>query len=223
MIEGPTPVISRRHLQNLFWRRAVAPRIFGVGPAHPIPHPTSAFLGRVAIMLFVVFASLCFRPTTTSAREGCSFESQGTLFYTDDVGLFSATRRLSRDGDPTQPAIDSSLTNRGSDMVFEPLFNANKSLTNGLGQLDLNVRGQGFIFTTNPEFNHGTLRVQAIQDLSSTVRVKARYYYAPSQFLGNNEERRSGHRRTRRRSCERTRSEAGAPSSRRTEPTSRLR
>lgn len=158
-------------------------------------HPTSVFLGRVATILFVVSVSLYFRPLTSSAREGWSFESQGTLFYTDDVGLFSATRRLSRDGDPTQPAIDSSLTNKGSDMVFEPLFNANRSLTNGLGHLALNMRGQGFIFTTNPEFTHGTLRVQAIQDLSPTVRVKARYYYAPNQFLGNNEERQSGHRR----------------------------
>jgi hypothetical protein len=149
---------------------------------------------RVVITLFVVFASLCLRPWQTSAHEGWSFEGQGTLFYTDDVGLFSATRRLSRDGDPTQPAIDSSLTNKGSDMVFEPLFNANRSLTNALGRLDLNMRGQGFIFTDHPEFNHGTLRVQAIQALSPTVRVKARYYYAPDQFLGNNEERRSGHR-----------------------------
>jgi len=82
----------------------------------------------------------------------------------------------------------------GSDMVFEPLVNVNRSLTNGLGQLDLNMRGQGFIFTDNPHFNHGTLRVQAIQELSSRVRVKARYYYAPDQFLGDNEERRSGRR-----------------------------
>jgi hypothetical protein len=28
--------------------------------------------------------------------------TQGTGFYTDDVGIFSATRRLTRDGDPTQ-------------------------------------------------------------------------------------------------------------------------
>ena len=151
----------------------------------------SVFLRRV-LVLFGVLASLCLTPWTASGKEGWSFEGQSTLFYTDDAGLFSATRRLSRDGDPTQPAIDSALANQGSDMVFEPLLNVNRSLTNGLGQLDLNMRGQGFIFTDNPEFNHGTLRVQAIQALSSSVRVKARYYYAPNQFLGNNEERQSG-------------------------------
>ena len=67
-----------------------------------------------------------------------------------------------------------------------------RSLTNNLGQLDLNVQGEGFIFTENPEFTHGTLRLQATQALSSTTRVQARFSYAPNQFLGNNEERQSG-------------------------------
>ncbi len=99
-------------------------------------------------------------------KEGWSFEGRGILFYTDDVGLFSTTRRLSRDGDPTQPAIDSKLTNKGSDMVFEPLLTVRRSLTNGLGRLDLNVQGEGFIFTEHTEFNHGTLKLIALQDLS---------------------------------------------------------
>ena len=49
-----------------------------------------------------------------------SATTQGTLFYTDDVGIFSATRRLIRDGDPTQPALDSKLTGQGGDFVFDP-------------------------------------------------------------------------------------------------------
>jgi hypothetical protein len=106
--------------------------------------------------------------------------------------LFSATRRLSRDGDPTQPAIDSKLTNQGSDMVFEPLLSVTRSLTNSLGRLDLNVQGQGFVFTDNPDFNHGTMRLQGTQTLSSATRVQARFYYAPNQFLGDNDERQSG-------------------------------
>jgi hypothetical protein len=149
---------------------------------------------RRIIVLFVALAGWCFEPWPASAKDGWSLEGQGTLFYTDDVGLFSATRRLSRDGDPTQPAIDSKLADKGSDMVFEPLLNVTRSLTNGLGQLDLNARGQGFIFTEKPEYTHGTLRIQATQSLSSTTRVKARYYYAPNQFLGDNEERQSGQR-----------------------------
>jgi hypothetical protein len=143
-------------------------------------------------VLLVVLASLWLLPQPSPAEEGWFLEGQGTLFYTDDVGLFSASRRLSRDGDPTQPAIDSKLTDQGSDMVFEPLANVTRRSTNNLGRLDLNVQGQGFVFTENPEFNHGTIRLQAIQDLSSSTRVQGRFYYAPNQFLGNNEERQSG-------------------------------
>jgi hypothetical protein len=147
---------------------------------------------RPVVVLFVVLASLWLLPQLSSAEEGWSLEGQGILFYTDDVGLFSATRRLSRDGDPTQPAIDSKLTDQGSDVVFEPLLSVTRSLTNSLGRLNLNVQGQGFVFTENPEFNHGTLRLQATQDLSSATRIQARFSYAPDQFLGDNEERQSG-------------------------------
>lgn len=144
------------------------------------------------IAFLAVLASLWLLPRLVSAKEGWSLEGRGILFYTDDVGLFSATRRLSRDGDPTQPAIDSKLTDQGSDMVFEPLLTVTRSLTNGLGRLDLNVQGQGFVFTENPEFNHGTLRLQATQALSSATRVQTRFNYAPNQFLGDNDERQSG-------------------------------
>jgi hypothetical protein len=113
-------------------------------------HSDSTLLRRT-VALFVVLASLWILPKPSSAEEGWSLEGRGTLFYTDDVGLFSATRRLSRDGDPTQPAIDSELTNQGSDMVFEPMANITRSSKNNLGRLDLNVQGQGYVFTDNPD------------------------------------------------------------------------
>jgi hypothetical protein len=140
----------------------------------------------------VAFASLLLAQRAALAEEGWSLEGRGTLFYTDDVGLFSATRRLSRDGDPTQPAIDSRLTDQGSDMIFGPELSLTRSLTNNLGQLDLNVQGQGFVFTDNPQFNHGTMRLQASQALSPATRLQARFYYAPNQLLGDNEEHQSG-------------------------------
>ena len=55
--------------------------------------------------------------------------AQGTGFYTDDVGIFSATRRLTRDGDPTPiwsipfdpkneaPALARDLTVRAGDRL----------------------------------------------------------------------------------------------------------
>jgi len=59
---------------------------------------------RQVVVLFVVLTSLCLEPWLASAKEDWSLEGKGTLFYTTDAGLFSATRRLSLDGDPTQPA-----------------------------------------------------------------------------------------------------------------------
>ena len=159
---------------------------------HDLPSRATVNWLAGAVVLFMLLADLCLLPQPASADEGWSLEGRGILFYTDDVGLFSATRRLSRDDDPTQPAIDSKLTDQGSDMVFEPLLSVTRTLTNGLGRLNLNVQGQGFIFTENPQFNHGTLRLQAIQELSSSTRVQARFYYAPDQFLGDNDERQSG-------------------------------
>lgn len=144
------------------------------------------------LAFLAILVGLWLPPQLTLAEEGWSLEAEGALFYTDDVGLYSATRRLGRDGDPTQPAIDSKLTNQGSDVVFEPMVDITRSVTNNLGQLDLNVQGEGFIFTENPKFTHGTLRLQATQALSSTTRVQARFSYAPNQFLGDNEERQSG-------------------------------
>ena len=119
-------------------------------------------------------------------------QGRGILFYTDDVGIFSATRRLSRDGDPTQPAIDTSLTNKGSDVIFEPDLNVAALLHNRLGTLELSAKGQGFIYTDHTRFNHGTLRLQATQAFSPETRLRLRFYYAPNLFLGDNENRQPG-------------------------------
>lgn len=159
---------------------------------HVLNTDNHVFKQTQLVAFLVILAALWLFPQPSTAEEGWSLNGRGILFYTDDVGLFSATRRLSRDGDPTQPAIDSKLTNKGSDMVFEPLLGVTRSLTNNLGRLDLKVQGQGFVFTENPQFNHGTLRLQAIQDLSSSTRVQMRFGYAPNQFLGDNEDRQSG-------------------------------
>ena len=83
--------------------------------------------------------------TTAEALAETTIEGRALLFYTDDVGIFSATRRLTRDEDPTQPAIDTRLTDKGSDVVFEPDAILRKSFDTRLGTTSLSVRGQGFI------------------------------------------------------------------------------
>jgi hypothetical protein len=121
-----------------------------------------------------------------------TLRGRGVLFYTDDVGIFSATRRLSRDGDPTQPAIDAQLANQGSDVVFEPDLTLSTSRNNRWGTLTLNAQGQGFMYTDHARFNHGTLRLEALQAFSPETKLRLRFYYAPDLFLGDNENRQPG-------------------------------
>jgi hypothetical protein len=121
-----------------------------------------------------------------------TLQGRGILFYTDDVGIFSATRRLSRDGDPTQPALDSRLTDKGSDVVFEPDLTLSTSRVNRWGTLELSAKGQGFIYTDHARFNHGTLRLQATQAFSPETTLRMRFYYLPDLFLGDNESRQPG-------------------------------
>jgi hypothetical protein len=128
----------------------------------------------------------------STAQAEWTVETTGILFWTDDIGIFSATRRLSRDGDPTQPALDTHLTDKGSSVVFEPQLNISTSLQNRLGALELSARGQGFIFTEDARFNQGMLRLQAVQSVSPGTRVRLRYEYVPDQFLGDNEDRHPG-------------------------------
>jgi hypothetical protein len=121
-----------------------------------------------------------------------SATTQGTLFYTDDVGIFSATRRLTRDGDPTQPALDSRLTGQDGDFVFDPQAEVAKSFTNRFGSTTLNLQGSGFIYVDNSRYNHGALRAQVNQAFTPKTSMLFRYYYSPVLFLGDNEERQSG-------------------------------
>jgi len=143
-------------------------------------------LAAGAVIIAVLFS------VTRSAFAEVKVEGQAIVFYTDDIGIFSATRRLSRDGDPTQPAIDTRLTNQGSDVVFEPQLDVAKSFTTSYGTTTVDVRGQGLIYTDNAGYNHGTLRVQGVHELTPETRIRLRYFYAPNQFLGDNEERHSG-------------------------------
>lgn len=119
-----------------------------------------------------------------------SVEGEGNVFYTDDVSIFSASQRLSLQEDPTQPVID--ITNQGEDVVFEPVLSIGRSFEPSWGPVELVFNAQGFIFSKNPEFNHGTYGLEATQMLPSEARLRFRYHYGPNLFLGKNKERRTG-------------------------------
>lgn len=135
-----------------------------------------------ALLLFVAAPAVLAETTI----EGRAF-----LFYTDDVALFSATRRLNLHGDPTQPALDSSLIGQGSDMVFEPEVTVMKSVASRFGRTEFSFRGQGYIYAVDPGFNHGTAGLEMLHHIDSKTRVRLRYYTAPDLLLGDNESRRT--------------------------------
>ena len=55
---------------------------------------------------------------STLVEAGWSAEVENNVYYTDDVALFSVTRRLSLQDDPTQPVVD--RPQQGGDFVYEP-------------------------------------------------------------------------------------------------------
>jgi hypothetical protein len=120
-----------------------------------------------------------------------SFNTAGNLYYTDDAALFSATRRLNLHGDPTQPVLDTTLVGKGSDMVFDPEVTATKTFTSQWGTTQFSVRGQGFIYAVNPQFNQASIGVQLLQDVAKNTRIRLRYYSTPDQLLGDNESKRT--------------------------------
>lgn len=123
------------------------------------------------------------------AADDWTLTTHGTLFYTDDVAIFSAARRLSLDGDPTQPALDRRLTGQGADGVFEPMLNVARAFTSNYGTSTFDLQGQGFVFFDQTRYNQGTFRFEARQDFSPKTAVLFRYYLAPDLYLGENEVR----------------------------------
>jgi hypothetical protein len=125
------------------------------------------------------------------AAADWSVNAVGDLHYTDDVALFSATRRLDLHGDPTQPVLDSVLTGKGSDMVFEPDLNVAKSFASQWGRTEVSVRGQAFVYTINPRFNHASVGIQALHEITPDTKIRVRFYSTPNLLLGDNESKRT--------------------------------
>ncbi len=129
-------------------------------------------------------------PLAAQAAEAWRVEGESNLFFTDDVSLFSASRRLALMEDPTQPIVD--VTRQGSDFVYEPAVEVARSFETIFGVTELSIKAQGFVFATNPLFNHGTYRFEIEQDVTRDTLVRFNYYLVPDLFLARNVQRSSG-------------------------------
>lgn len=133
---------------------------------------------------------LLFRSSSASAEW--STVARATSYYTSDVGLFTASQRLSSDADPTQPALDTRLTGQGSDGVMETMVQVTDAIESDNGKTSFDFRGDGYIFYDHTKYSNGNVGVQASHLFPTKTSLMIRYYYNPDLFLGDNIERRSG-------------------------------
>ncbi|WP_143735874.1 hypothetical protein [Methyloprofundus sedimenti] len=100
-----------------------------------------------------------------------------STYYTDDVGLFSVTRRLSLEEDPTQPIVDE--PDQGSDFVYEPNANISWGTENNLGEFVMSLDAGGYIFQDHSDYTHGFFQFAIEQELAENTNLKL-YYDANS-------------------------------------------
>jgi hypothetical protein len=107
-----------------------------------------------------------------------------STYYTDDVGLFSVTRRLSLEEDPTQPIVDE--PDQGSDFIYEPRAYINWETENGLGEFQLALDAGGYIFQDHADYTHGFFQFSVEQQLAERTKLKFFYDFIPELYLGKN-------------------------------------
>jgi hypothetical protein len=147
----------------------------------PPPIDVRVCLG-LCLSLFLLISPILFADET----GGVEATARGALYYTDDVAIFSATRRLSLNADPTQPALDDRLMGQGADGVFETALKLSRQFVSDYGTTRLDATGDGFIFMTKTQFTHGTLRLQARHEFTEETALNFTYYFSPDLYLGEN-------------------------------------
>lgn len=120
-----------------------------------------------------------------SAEDGeLKIKTAVDAFYTDDVALFSVSRRLSLKDDPTQPIVD--RPGRGGDFVYEPQVEVDWMGRNSLGELGLSLDAGAYLFTERTEFNHGLFEILLSQSFAGGTKLSLLYNAAPDLYLGQN-------------------------------------
>lgn len=80
-------------------------------------------------VVLVVLITVCSRYATAE----WSVSVDNSLHYTDNVALFSVSRRLSLKDDPTQPMVD--RPGQGGDFIYQPSTTVEWLKKNEWGQL----------------------------------------------------------------------------------------
>ena len=134
-------------------------------------------LGRKALLALITIVS-------SNAEAELSTRVGNSAYYTDDVALFSVTRRLSLKDDPTQPVVD--RPNQGGDFVYEPSAELEWSGDNFLGKSSMSLNAGGYVFADQSSFTHGLYGVQLSQKFSTDTKISLHYNVIPDLILGKN-------------------------------------
>ena len=121
---------------------------------------------------------------SSNAEAELSTRADNSTYYTDDVALFSVTRRLSLKDDPTQPIVD--RPNQGGDFVYEPSAELEWSRNNFLGKSSMSLNAGGYVFADQSAFTHGLYGAQLSQMFSTDTKISLHYNVIPELFLGKN-------------------------------------
>lgn len=145
-----------------------------------------------ACVLIMMTAEALLLSLATPVLAEWSVTGGGSLFYTDNATLFSATRRSSLDGDPSQPVLDTSVFGHGKDMVFEPSLRVMKFIPSSWGQTALTAKVRGFVYSVHPEFSQAGLYLEGVHIFNHETAVRLRFFSSPDQLLGQAEVEREG-------------------------------
>jgi hypothetical protein len=126
----------------------------------------------------------CIVMISHSAQADWTTKFDTRAFYTDDVALFSVTRRLSLKDDPTQPVVD--RPNQGGDFVYEPSAELEWSGNNSLGEIKLSLDAGGYVFANKSAYSHGLYELKLIQKFETGSQFSLDYNFVPDLFLGKN-------------------------------------
>lgn len=130
--------------------------------------------------VFFLFLLPCFITTSHAAWHASSGLNN---YYTDNVGLFSVSKRLSLEEDPTQPVIDE--PEQGSDFVYEPHGELAYSDHNALGEFKLGLDAASYVFQDWSKYTHSFYELQLSQQVAEHTEIKFFYEYIPDLYLGS--------------------------------------
>lgn len=130
-----------------------------------------------------ILPALCLCCCTLPANANWETDAALSSYYTDNVGLFSVSRRLSLEEDPTQPVIDE--PERKADFIHEPQAKLIYHGHNRWGNFKLGADAAGYIFQDSSKYSHGFYEFQLSQEVSEQTEVKFFYEYIPDLYLGS--------------------------------------